>query len=160
MAATSKYLVFGIAEERYGIPVSKVREVIRHEVITPVHDASDFLKGVINLRGRIVPIIDMRAKFGLPEREYTDRTVFIIVDVQGTKGTFLFGIAVDAVQEVISLADEARESLPDMGFRMRSGYLLSIARLGEDMLMILDMDKILQTREVVTLENATAPAAS
>lgn len=149
----TKYLVFGISEERYGIPVAKVREVIRHERITPVHEASAFLKGVINLRGRIIPIIDMRSKFGMPEIEYTDRTVFIIVDVQGSKEAFLFGIAVDAVHEVVDLDETSRENLPDMGFRMRSNYLLSIARVGQQMLMLLDMDKILQTNEVVDLQN-------
>jgi len=151
-----KYLVFGISEERYGIPVAKVREVIRHERITPVHEASAFLKGVINLRGRIIPIIDMRSKFGMPEIEYTDRTVFIIVDVQGTKETYLFGIAVDAVHEVVDLDDSSRESLPDMGFKLRSNYLLSIARVGPHMLMLLDMDKILQTHEVVDLQNLSS----
>lgn len=147
-----KYLVFGISEERYGIPVTKVREVIRHERITPVHEASDFLKGVINLRGKIIPIIDMRAKFGMAELAYTDRTVFIIVDVQGLKETFQFGIAVDAVHEVVDLDDSDHESLPDMGFRLRSAYLLSIAKVGDQMLMLLDMDKILQTQEVVELQ--------
>jgi len=154
-----KYLVFGIAEERYGIPVTKVREVIRHERITPVHEASEFLKGVINLRGKIIPIIDMRAKFGMNELDYTDRTVFIIVDVQGTKDPFQFGIAVDAVHEVVDLDDSAREALPDMGFRLRSNYLLSIAKVGDTMLMLLDMDKILQSREVVDLQ-AAIPEAS
>jgi purine-binding chemotaxis protein CheW len=155
MAATlTKYLVFGIAEERYGIPVAKVREVIRHERITPVHEASSFLKGVINLRGRIIPIIDMRAKFGMTELEYSDRTVFIILDVQGTRGPFLFGIAIDAVHEVIDLDDTDREELPDMGFKLRSSYLLSIAKVGDKMLMLLDIDSLLQSAEVVELPSA------
>lgn len=156
MAAVTKYLVFGISDERYGIPVTKVREVIRHERITPVHEATAFLKGVINLRGKIIPIIDMRAKFGLPELEYTDRTVFIIVDVQGTKDVFQFGIAVDAVHEVVDLDEDDYEALPDMGFRLRSAYLLSIAKVGDQMLMILNMDKILQTQEVVELQAGLA----
>lgn len=153
MAGTkTKYLVFGISEERYGIPVTKVREVIRHERITPVHEASEFLKGVINLRGKIIPIIDMRAKFGMTELDYTDRTVFIIVDVIGSKEPFQFGIAVDAVHEVVDLDEGDHETLPDMGFRLRSSYLLSIAKVGTQMLMLLDIDKILQTQEVVDLQ--------
>ncbi len=155
----TKYLVFGIAEERYGIPVTKVREVIRHERITPVHEASSFLKGVINLRGRIIPIIDMRAKFGMAELDYTDRTVFIILDVQGTSGPFQFGIAIDAVHEVIDLDSSDQEELPDLGFRLRSSYLLSIAKVGDQMLMLLDIDKILKTEEVVDLQTSEAPTA-
>lgn len=156
----TKYLVFGISEERYGIPVTKVREVIRHERITPVHEASEFLKGVINLRGKIIPIIDMRAKFGMAEQEYTDRTVFIIVDVQGAKELFQFGIAVDGVHEVVDLDESAHENLPEMGFRMRSAYLLSIAKVGDQMLMLLDMDKILQSQEVVELQATSSELAS
>jgi len=155
-ASMTKYLVFGIAEERYGIPVTKVREVIRHERITPVHEASAFLKGVINLRGRIIPIIDMRAKFGLPELEYNDRTVFIILDVQGSRGPFQFGIAIDAVHEVVDLDDEEREELPDIGFKLRSSYLVSIAKVGEKMLMLLDIDRILRTEEIVDLQSSGA----
>jgi purine-binding chemotaxis protein CheW len=161
MASTkTKYLVFGISEERYGIPVAKVREVIRHERITPVHEASAFLKGVINLRGKIIPIIDMRAKFGMTELDYTDRTVFIIVDVAGTKDPFQFGIAVDAVHEVVDLDDADHEALPNMGFKLRSSYLLSIAKVGSQMLMLLDMDKILQSQEVVDLQNLGAAPGS
>ena len=89
----NKYLVFSIATERYGVPITKVREVIRHERITPVHDTFVYLKGVINLRGKIIPVIDMRAKFGMPEIDYTDRTVFIIVDVLGEKEVYNFGIS-------------------------------------------------------------------
>lgn len=151
----SKYLVFSIGEERYGIPIAKVREVIRHEKITPVHEASAFLKGVINLRGKIIPVLDMRAKLGMPEREYTDRTVFVIVEVIGTKELFSFGMAVDAVHEVLNLADEQVETLPDVGFKLKGAYLLGIAKDERGMLMLLDIDKVLQTQEIVDLQGVT-----
>jgi len=153
---SSKYLVFSIGEERYGIPIAKVREVIRHEKITPVHEASAFLKGVINLRGKIIPVLDMRAKLGLTEREYTDRTVFVIVEVVGAKELFSFGMAVDAVHEVLNLGGDQIETLPDVGFRLKGAYLLGIAKDDRGMLMLLDIDQVLQTQEIVHLQGVTA----
>jgi len=152
--ATKKYLVFSIANEHYGIPIQKVREVIRHEAISPVHNASEFLKGVINLRGKIIPIIDMRLKLGIVWKEYSDRTVFIIVDVQGDTEQYLFGIAVDAVHEVASIGDEDLDHLPDVGFRTQSAYLQGVAKLNQTMVIILNMDRILNTKEIVSLAAA------
>lgn len=149
----AKNLIFSIADERYGVPISKVREVIRHEKITPVHDASVFLKGVINLRGKIIPVIDMRIKFGMKPLEYTDRTVFIIVEVCGIKEVFSFGMAVDAVHEVVDLQPESIESLPDVGFRLKGNYLLGIAKTVNSMVMLLDIDKILQSQDLSDLIN-------
>ncbi len=147
----SKYLVFSIAEEKYGIPITKVREVIRHEVISPVHNASTYLKGVINLRGKIIPIIDMRLKFGMAELPYNDRTVFIIVDVNGEKEVYNFGIAVDSVHDVANIPDSEVESLPDVGFKTKSAYLQGIAKVGKLMVMVLNIDRILNSNEVVEI---------
>ena len=147
----SKYLVFSIAQERYGVPITKVREVIRHELISPVHNASAYLKGVINLRGKIIPIIDMRLKFGMTELSYNDRTVFIIVDVNGEKEVYNFGIAVDAVHEVVSIGEAEVEKLPDVGFQTKSTHLLGIAKVANQMVMLLNIDRILSTHEIVDL---------
>lgn len=145
----NKFLIFTINNEDYGVPISKIRQVIRYVKITPIHEASDFLKGVINLRGKIIPIIDMRAKFGIREKEYTDRTVFIIVDVLGTKEIYNIGISVDAVQDVVDVPQENMEKTPDIGLKLKSHYLEGIAKVGERMVMILNMDKILTSEEVV-----------
>ena len=147
----NKYLVFSIAEEKYGIPITKVREVIRHEMISPVHNASTYLKGVINLRGKIIPVIDMRLKFGMGEREYNDRTVFIIVDVNGEKEVYNFGIAVDSVHDVANIPDSDIEKLPDVGFKTKSAYLQGIAKVGTLMVMVLNIDRILNSSEVVEI---------
>jgi purine-binding chemotaxis protein CheW len=153
--AVTKYLTFSIAEELYGIPITKVREVIRHEKITAVHDASAYLKGVINLRGKIIPVIDMRAKFGIGERDYDDRTVFIIVETAGSGGAgkdgFSYGVAVDSVHDVMDIPETEIESTPDVGLKLKSGYLLGIAKSKEGMLMILNIDRILSTDEIVDL---------
>ena len=97
MAQTDKYLIFSLLTEFYGIPIIKVREIIRYEKITPVRKSLEYIKGVINLRGKIIPILDLRTKFGLPEEEYNETTVFIIVDVNGKSGVYNIGITVDAV---------------------------------------------------------------
>jgi len=147
----NKYLVFSIGEERYGVPITKVREVIRHERISPVHNASSYLKGVINLRGKIIPIIDMRLKFGIEERDYNDRTVFIIVDVHGEKEVYNFGVAVDSVHDVANILDSDIEKLPDVGFKAKSTYLQGIAKVGALMVMILNIDRILNSADVVDI---------
>jgi purine-binding chemotaxis protein CheW len=148
---STKHLVFNINNEDYGIPISKIREVIRFVKITPIHEASDFLKGVINLRGKIIPIIDMRAKFGMQEQAYSDRTVFIIVDVLGAKEVYNLGISVDAVQDVVDIKEEDVEKTPDIGLRLKSQYLEGIAKVGEHMIMMLNMDRILSSDEVVEM---------
>jgi len=148
---STKHLVFNINDEDYGIPISKIREVIRFVKITPIHEASDFLKGVINLRGKIIPIIDMRAKFGMQEQAYSDRTVFIIVDVLGAKEVYNLGISVDAVQDVVDIKEEDVEKTPDIGLRLKSQYLEGIAKVGEHMIMMLNMDRILSSDEVVEM---------
>ena len=155
---TNKYLIFTINTESYGVPISKVREVIRYVAITPLHEASQFLKGVINLRGRIIPIIDMRAKFGIQEKDYTDRTIFIIVDIAGAKDMVNIGIAVDSVHDVVDLKEDDLEKTPEIGLKLKSQYLYGIAKLHDKMLMILNMDKILTSDEVVDIAGIDAKA--
>jgi purine-binding chemotaxis protein CheW len=120
-------------------------------VISAVHNASAYLKGVINLRGKIIPIIDMRLKFGIEELPYNDRTVFIIVDVNGEKEIYNFGIAVDSVHDVANIPDADIEKLPDVGFRSKGAYLQGIAKVGTLMVMVLNIDKILNSNEIVDL---------
>ncbi len=148
---TKKYIIFNINQEDYGVPISKIREVLRFVNITPIHEASEFLKGVINLRGKIVPIIDMRTKFGIEQKEYNDRTVFIIVDILGNKEVYNIGITVDAVQDVADIPDKDLEKTPDIGLRLKSQYLEGIAKVDDRMIMILNMDKILSSNEIVDI---------
>lgn len=147
----NKYLIFCIEKEYYAIPITKVQEVIRFVPITPLHEVSSFLKGVINLRGRIIPVVDMRLKFGLPEKEYSDRTVFIIVEILGTKDVYSVGLAVDSVQDVIEIDAEKIEKTPEVGFKFKSKYLYGIVQVGENMVMILNLDGILTTEEIVEI---------
>lgn len=146
-----KYLIFNIEKESYGIPISKVQEVIRYMPITRLHEASRFLKGVVNLRGKIIPIVDMRLKFGLPEKPYTDRTVFIIVEILGVRDVNHVGLAVDGVKDVADIPDSAVNRTPEIGFKFKSKYLYGIVQLQDTMVMILNLDSILTTEEVVEL---------
>lgn len=151
---SNKYLVFTVQGEHYGIPIGKVREVIRYVNITPIYDASRFLKGVINLRGKIVPIIDMRLKFGMMESQYNDRTIFVIVDIAGNKEIYNIGISVDQVHDVANIRHENLEKTPEIGLRLKSQFLYGIAKVEEKMIMIVNIDQILTTDEVVQIQGA------
>ncbi|MCX7655584.1 MAG: chemotaxis protein CheW [Treponemataceae bacterium] len=156
---TGKYLLFTIDKETYGIPIGKVQEVIRYTPITPLHETSRFLRGVINLRGRIIPVIDMRLKFNLPEKQYTDRTVFIIVEVLGNREISHIGMAVDAVQDVVDMEESLINRTPEIGFKFKSKYLQGIAQLNDRMVMILNLDTILSTEDVVELQQTLTEKA-
>jgi len=150
--SAKKYLIFSVEKESYGILITKVQEVIRYMPITRLHEASKFLKGVVNLRGKIIPIIDMRLKFGLAEQPYSDRTVFIIVEILGTRDVSHVGLAVDGVRDVVDIPDTSINRTPEIGFKFKSKYLYGIVQLNDTMVMILNLDSILSTEEVVKLE--------
>jgi len=146
-----KYSIFTLENELYAIPISKIQEIISFTTITPLHDVSNFLKGVINLRGRIIPVIDMRLKFGLPEKQYSDRTIFIIVEVMTKNNLSHIGLIVDSVKEVVEISDDKIEKTPEIGFKFKSKYLYGIIQISGAMVMILNLDNILTTEEIVDL---------
>ncbi|HNV43718.1 MAG TPA: chemotaxis protein CheW [Exilispira sp.] len=152
MGDKTKYLIFTIEEENYAVPINKVQEVIQFIPITPLHETNNYLKGVINLRGRIIPVIDMRLKFGLQEKQYDERTIFIIVEVIGTRDVHNIGLAVDKVQDVVEVGSDAIEKTPDIGFKSRNKYLYGIIQINNQMVMILNMDSILSTEDVIELK--------
>lgn len=154
MDNSNKYLIFTVSNELYCAPIMVVREIIRYEKITPMRDGQTYLKGVINLRGKIIPIIDMRLKFGISEKEYDDRTIFVIVDINGEKDIFNIGIAVDSVSDVVDIDPKSIDNTPEMGFKLKSQYLTGIAKIKNDMVMIINMDKIIKSEEII--ENLSA----
>ncbi len=147
----SKYLVFSIGIENYGVPILGVKEIIRYEKITPIRDSEKYLRGVINLRGKVIPIVDMRFKFGMEDRDYDDRTVFVIVELNAVDHIYFIGMAVDAVQEVYDIADVDIEPPPEVGLKMKKHFLEGIAKVKEKMIMLLNVEKILTTDEIVTI---------
>lgn len=150
-----KYLVFTLEKDFFAIPLKFVQEVISFQPITPLYDASTFLKGVINLRGKIIPVIDLRLKFHLPEAVYSDRTIFIILTLEWENQPQLIGLIVDAVKDVITITQEEIQNPREVGFRFKSRYIYGIAKSGEHIVIILDIEKILLTEEIIQIHEVT-----
>src|ERR1700753_2141852 len=129
-ARAGKYLTFQLANEEFGIRVLKVREIMGVQEITAVPQTPRHVKGVINLRGKVIPVIDLRLKFGLPAVEYTQRTCIIVAQIAGEHGsTVLMGVVVDGVSEVLNLAGSEIEDTPDFGEDIGGEYLLGMAKV-------------------------------
>ena len=148
-----KYLVFQLGREEFGIRVLEVREITGIQDITAVPQTPAFVKGVINLRGKIVPIVDLRLKFGLPGQEYTARTCIIVVQVEVNEQRMLMGVVVDGVAEVLNLAAADIEDTPDFGQGVATPYLLGMAKVKGKVKILLDIDQVLSTQELQGLES-------
>jgi len=142
-ATAGKYLTFALAEEEYGLLVIKVREIIKIMDITAVPQMPDHIKGVINLRGKVIPIIDLRAKFGLPGQDYTERTCIIVAEVEVEDRKVMLGIIVDWVSEVLNIAPDEIEPAPDFGERLDTAYMQGIAKIKGKVKILLDLDRVL-----------------
>jgi len=146
-----KYLVFELGREEFGIRVLKVREIMGIQDITAVPQTPAHVKGVINLRGKVIPVVDLRLKFGLPEQEYTQRTCIIVVQVQGEAGPMLMGIVVDGVAEVLNLAAADIEDTPDFGDGTATPYLLGMAKVKDKVKILLEIDRVLTSTDLHAL---------
>jgi purine-binding chemotaxis protein CheW len=145
---SGKYLTFALSNEEFGIRVLKVREIMGLQEITAVPQTPAHVKGVINLRGRVVPVIDLRLKFGLPAAEYSQRTCIIVTQVQGESGPLMMGIVVDGVSEVLTLSDQEIEDTPDFGEDIGNRYLLGMAKVKGKVKILLDIDKVLSAQDL------------
>lgn len=144
-----KYLTFTLDDECYGIPILKVREIIGIMPITHVPKMPSFMKGVINLRGRIIPITDLRIKFGLEAMEFHDRTCIIVVEMDTDAGKSVNGVVVDSVSDVLDIGDENIEPPPACyGNSEEQSFLTSIGKVKDKVVMLIDADKILTTMEI------------
>ena len=150
----SKYLTFALAEEEYGIGILKVKEIIGMMAITSVPQTPPFVKGVINLRGKVIPVVDLRLKFGMPEMAYTERTCIIVVEIAGegrvTVNTQM-GIVVDAVSEVLNIKAEDVEETPTFGAALNTDFILGMAKMDGGVKILLDIDKVLSRQEFETV---------
>jgi purine-binding chemotaxis protein CheW len=143
-----KYLTFQLAEEGYGIGILKVREIIGMLPVTPVPQTPHFLKGVINLRGQVIPVVDLRLKFGLLEEEYTERTSIIVVEVKGVSNSIPIGIVVDTVSEVINITAGSIEPPPTFGASIKTSYILGMAKTDSGVKILLNIDQVLSADEL------------
>ena len=138
-----KYLIFDLGNEEFGIKVLQVKEIMKMQEITAVPQSSAALQGVINLRGRIVPVMNLRRKFGMPEQAYTDRTCIIVVRVEMGGGDQPVGLVVDGVQEVLLLSPDEIEDSPDFGHEATSTYICGMATSKGRVKILLDIDRVL-----------------
>lgn len=143
-----KFLTFQLQDEEYGLEILKVREIIGIMDITTVPQTPDYVKGVINLRGQVIPVIDLRLKFGLKESEYGKRTCIIVVDVNGV----MMGIVVDTVSEVMDIDTVDIEETPSFGTTLKTDYILGMGKVKGRVKILLDISKVLTSEELVMME--------
>ena len=150
-ALAGKYLTIGLGTEAYGIPVLRVREIIRLQKITPVPQMPDYVKGVINLRGRVIPIVDLRVKFGVAA-EFADRTCIVVVQVQlAADQTVPMGLIVDRVEEVANLSAAEIEPAPDFGAKLSTEYMLGLAKGKGQVKTLLNLDRVIAAEMIGAL---------
>lgn len=147
-----EYLVFSLGEEEYAIDILKAQEIRGYENVTRIASAPPFIKGVTNLRGVIVPIVDLRIKFNLDRVEYDGQTVVIVVNVSGR----VVGVVVDGVSDVLSLTADQIKPAPEFGLSLSSDYLSGLASLEDRMLVLVDIDKMLSSEEMALVEATAA----
>jgi purine-binding chemotaxis protein CheW len=147
-----KYLTFTLAEEEYGIGILKVKEIIGMITITSVPQTPEHVKGVINLRGKVIPVIDLRLKFSLPAMDYTERTCIIVIEITRENGHILLGILVDSVSEVLNIKGGDIEETPNFGTRLNTDYILGMAKAGGKIKILLDIDKVMNADDMAALE--------
>ena len=149
-----KYLTFVLNEEEYGIGILKIKEIIGMMPITSVPQTPEFVKGVINLRGKVIPVVDLRLRFGMTSIDYNDRTCIIVVEIEGQAGTVMIGIVVDAVSEVLNIKAEDIEDTPAFGTTLDTDYILGMAKMEGGVKILLDIDQVLSGDEIAVLEKA------
>ena len=160
LAKPGKYLTFRLGHECYGLPVLQVREIIRLVDITPVPQMPPDIRGVINLRGKIIPVADLRVKFGLAQTEANEQNCIVVVQVRKSAGSvFQLGLIVDAVQEVVQIGTEDLEETPQFGSQATLDYILGIAKLKDRVVILLDMDKVLAAGSLEQASFAATPTA-
>lgn len=145
-ALAGKYLTFVLGRESYGIQVVRIREIIRFTTITAVPQMPDYVRGVINLRGKIIPVIDLRTRFALGAAETTERTCIVVVQVEGEGGKCrTLGLTVDAVEEVVNVTVADVEETPDFGGTIEADYILGMAKIRGSVKTLLDVNRVVSS---------------
>jgi len=153
-----QYLTFLLANEEYAIGILKVKEIIEYDTVTTVPRTPKWVRGVINLRGAVVPVVDLAIKFGLELTPVTKTTCIVIVETQFESQNTTIGIIVDAVSQVMELATDDLQPVPEFGTRVKVDYLLGMAQLGKKFALLLDVDKVLSTDELLHLNGVASSA--
>jgi purine-binding chemotaxis protein CheW len=156
----TQYLTFSLLGEEYAVGILKVREILEYDVVTRVPRAPAWVRGAINLRGRVVPVLDLAVRFGMPPQEISRRTCIVILDLSPDHATRVVGILVDSVSQVVDLRDEDIAPAPTFGTKVRPDELLGVAPMGKKFALILDVDRVLSWSETVVTETAAAEAVA
>ena len=148
LGRAGKYLTFELGGEVYGLAILKVQEIIGIMTVTRVPRTPDFVRGVINLRGKVIPVIDLRIKFGLAGTEDTERTCIIVVQVESKDAQVIMGIIVDEVSEVLDITAEQIEPAPAFGSEIDTNFIMGMGKIDKKVVMLLDVDKVLSGGEI------------
>jgi len=148
-----KYLTFSLAGEEYGIGIRKVREIIGMMAVTHIPQTPPYIKGVINLRGKVIPIVDLRLKFDMEAMTYTDRTCIIVVEIKSGEKTIAMGIIVDSVSEVINIKGGDIDDTPGFGSKLDTEYILGMAKTVGSVKILLDIDRVFGEAEFAVAGN-------
>jgi purine-binding chemotaxis protein CheW len=146
-----KYLTFALAREEYGLEILKVREIIKYINVTAIPQTPPHVKGVVNLRGQVIPVVDLRAKFGMETAEVTDETCIIVVEIAQTGRTFNTGIIVDRVQEVLDIAGQDIEEAPQFDASVNTDFILGMGKIGGKVKILLHIDMVLAADNLASL---------
>jgi purine-binding chemotaxis protein CheW len=147
----SQYLTFTLGQEEYGVEILKVQEIKGYSAITPIPNTPAYLKGVMNLRGTIIPVVDLRAKFAMTAAEYNQFTVIIVVTV----GRKIMGLVVDAVSDVLNIPRTDIQETPDFGAQVDARFINGMAKAGDKLVVLLDIDKVLSGEELMAIGSVT-----
>ncbi|HBA72561.1 MAG: chemotaxis protein CheW [Geobacteraceae bacterium GWC2_55_20] len=151
---TTQYLTFKLDEEIFALDVAKVREILEYTSITKVPQTPDFMRGVINLRGSVVPVIDLRLKFGMTSTEQTVNTCIIVTEVEMEGETILLGALADSVQEVNEMEPAQIEAAPHIGTKLNTNFIKGMGKQGNHFVMILDIDKVFSSDDLASISES------
>ena len=154
IAETTQYLTFKLEDEVFALDISKVREVLDFTTVTKVPRTPEFMRGVINLRGSVVPVVDMRLKLGMPKTEKTVNTCIIIVEISIEGDTAVLGALADSVQEVVDLEPDQIEPAPRIGTTVRTDFIKGMGKRDNHFIMILDIDEVFSADELAIVQDA------
>ena len=158
MTPSTQYLTFVVGDEEYGVGILQTKEIIEYDTVTTVPNAPSFIRGVINLRGSVVPVVDLAVRFGRTPGAITRRSCIVVVEMRHEGARTIVGIAADRVTQVAELAAADVEAVPEFGTGGRSAFLTGLGRSGKRFLLLLDTEKLLDGTEIVEIEAATAAA--
>jgi purine-binding chemotaxis protein CheW len=147
-----KYLTFKLADEEYGLEILKVQEIIQMQAVTKVPRTPDYVRGVINLRGKVIPVVDLRKKFSLDTTKDTEKTCIIVVQITSDAGVVVMGIIIDEVKEVLDIKAENIEETPSFGASINTEFILGMGKIGNSVKILLDIDKVMSAQDVAVIQ--------